>query len=746
MSMISLKKIQRLTLLCCYAVASQALSQTEVPPPPAAAPSAKVLLKVMVKGSGRILKRAEVRIGQEVLATGPDGTLELIIPDREGSIQVLRQGYEAVFIDFKDLRGRADYNVYLPPGKPDDSEVVITGQRRPETSRKTVTVQETSRIAPGGDPAQIAQLLPGVQSSPGSTEVVIRGSGPNDSRYFVDDIMVPSIFHQVANLSVVPAQQLTDVDFNSGGFGAQYGDATGGIVVLRSSDKVPEVPRTDFVVNVPFYLGIYHERPLSENSAIAVSFRKSTLEYILPSVIPDDADVTVVPLFGDAYVRYLTKNDTTSYKLTLIASEDGLTLSAPFDGSSEEDGKTDVSLRNRFAVIGWERDHNLGGGWRYRMTPQYSFSRFQIGFGDDKVHITNNVVQMPTEFTRRLDKGRNLYLGVLPQYNVGKFDVRAPAFAGDDPYYDPEDAPRITATSDFSFANFAAWSSIDLQAGSLIYTPGVRLFKAGFVDDVGVDPRLAMRYPLDESSTLKAATGLYSIAPEPQETNEEFGDPDISYEKSNHYVLGLETRWTDRWVTEFQAFYKKTYRLVVSGGPENYQDTGSRRTYGFEAFVRRNLTEQFFGWLAYTWSVSEERKSDQDDWYTSEYDQTHILNLAGSYKINAYWDLGTRVKYNTQSPYTPVSGAVYNSNLDKYQPIYDRTNPNSARAPASHSIALFATYDSLYDTFKLKYQFGVDYLAIGRRVDSVQYNYDYSEKDEISALPPIPYIQISGEF
>jgi hypothetical protein len=56
------------------------------------------------------------------------------------------------------------------------------------------------------------------------------------------------------------------------------------------------------------------------------------------------------------------------------------------------------------------------------------------------------------------------------------------------------------------------------------------------------------------------------------------------------------------------------------------------------------------------------------------------------------------------------------------------------------------SYDSLYDTFKLKYQFGVDYLAIGRRVDSVQYNYDYSEKDEISALPPIPYIQISGEF
>jgi hypothetical protein len=261
----------------------------------------------MVKGSGRILKRAEVRIGLETLSTGPDGTLELTVPEREGSIQVLRQGYEAVFIDFKDLRGKANYNVYLPPGKPDDTEVVITGQRRPETSRKTVTVQETTRIAPGGDPAQITQLLPGVQSNPGRTDVVIRGSGPNDSRYYVDDILVPSIFHQVLNLSVVPAQQLTDVDFNSGGFGAQYGDATGGIIVLRSSDKIPEEPRTEFVVNVPFYLGIYHERPLSDESSIAVSVRKSTLEAILPKVLPEESDVTVIPLFADAYARYLTK-------------------------------------------------------------------------------------------------------------------------------------------------------------------------------------------------------------------------------------------------------------------------------------------------------------------------------------------------------------------------------------------------------------------------------------------------------
>ncbi|MCX6128884.1 MAG: TonB-dependent receptor plug domain-containing protein [Proteobacteria bacterium] len=706
----------------------------------------KIIIKVMAKGSGRILKRAEIRVGQETLNTGPDGTLELDVPAREGSIQVLRQGYEAQFVDFKDLRGKSSFSVYLAPGQPDDSELVITGQRRPEVSRKTISVQETKRIAPNGDPAQITQLLPGVQSNPGRTDVVIRGSGPNDSRYFVDDILVPSIFHNVANLSIVPPQQLIDVDFNSGGFGAQYGDATGGIIVLRSSDKLPVEARTEFVLNVPFYLGVYHERPIDAESGVAVSIRKSLIEAILPKVLPKDSDITAIPLFSDAYARYLYKSGEVSYKLTAIATQDGLTLSVPRDESSKADGKFDLSFKNRFAVIGLEREQNLGEGWRLRSTPQYSYSRFQLGAGSDELYISSQELQIPTEWTKRLDKGRNFYFGLSPETSIGQVDILAPAPPGDDPYYDFEEAPRFRAKSKFTFNSFASWSSIDLSLGNLIITPGVRVFKRGFVKNIGIDPRFQARYPLSQDTSLKFAIGQYSIAPEPPESSAEFGNPELGFEKSNHYILGMETRWSDRWVSEFQGFYKKTYDFIVAGGPRNYQDTGSRRTYGFETFIRRNLTEKFFGWLAYTYSVSEERKSDSDPWYVSQYDQTHIVNLAGSYKVSPYWDLGLRIKYNTGSPYTPVTGAIYNSNLDKYKAEYDEKNLNSSRVPAFQAMDLFATYDSFYDEFKLKYQFGIQYIALGKRVDRLEYNYDYSEQEKVAGLPPIPYIQISGEF
>ncbi len=701
---------------------------------------------VAAKGSGRALRRAEVKLGTEVLTTDPTGRVRLSLPDREGDLQVSRQGYESTFVSFSSLRGKSKQTIYLEPGKPDDSEVVIVGARRAEVSRKTVTVRETARIAPGGDAAQVTQLLPGVQNNPGRTEVVIRGSGPNDSRYFVDDIAVQNLFHDVANLSIIPSRQLSSVEFNSGGFGVQYGDATGGVIVLRSSDEIPTEKHSEFVVNVPFYLGLFYEQPIDEQSAVAVSVRRSILEAILPKVLPKDLDATVVPSFYDVYARYLHKTENTTYKLTAIATQDGLSLLVPFDGAERADGKANIEFRNSFQVLALERDHNLGDGWRYRTTPQIRNARVKANFISNDLYINTKSFSMPTEFSKRLEKGRFIYLGLSPEFSQTRVDAEAPAPVSDDPFYDPEDAPKLSVSRSFRIDQYAAWSAIDLGYEAWTVTPGLRTATNQQIGETAIDPRLQMRYALNKDNNLKAAYGQYSISPEPQEASAEFGNPDLGYEKSIHTVLGIETRWDDRWETEFQTFFKKTYRLIVSGGDRNYTDTGTRRTYGFEAFVRRNLTEKWLGWLSYTYSVSRERKNDASPWYTSSYDQTHILNLAGSYRLSAFWDVGSRFKFNTGNPYTPVTGAVYNSNLDKYQPSYLKDEPYTERLPDYHSLDVFATYDSLYNEFKLKYQFGIQYLAFTKRIDSIQYNFDYTEKESVANLPPIPYFQLSGEF
>jgi hypothetical protein len=177
----------------------------------------------------------------------------------------------------------------------------------------------------------------------------------------------------------------------------------------------------------------------------------------------------------------------------------------------------------------------------------------------------------------------------------------------------------------------------------------------------------------------------------------------------------------------------------------NYANKGQRINFGGEAFIRRNLTARLFGWVSYTYSQNRERDNDRESYRNSQYDQTHILNLVGNYKLNAVWETGGRLAYHTGDTYTPVDGAVYNANLDKYQQRNDpKTRVFSKRLPNYHQMSIYSTRDFLYDTWKLGLRFGLEFLAFSPQATNVQYNYDYSKEQYNTNVPAIPYIELRG--
>jgi len=148
--------------------------------------------------------------------------------------------------------------------------------------------------------------------------------------------------------------------------------------------------------------------------------------------------------------------------------------------------------------------------------------------------------------------------------------------------------------------------------------------------------------------------------------------------------------------------------------------------------------------LSYTYSQTEERLNDSQSWRSADYDQSHVATFTGSYRLTATWDFGSKIKYQTGNTYTPVNDSVYNATLDKYQPRPGANDTNSKRLPDYHQIDLFFTKDSLYDTWKMSYRFGVQYLAFSKQVYSKSYNYDYSKEEEAGSLPPIPFVEVRG--
>jgi hypothetical protein len=706
-----------------------------------------IKFNVMQKGTGVPLRKVEVKAGDKIFFSSPDGVVEVLFESSIKEFTFVRNSFETLTLNADEFRDTLELDVYLYPRLGADDEVIVKGKRRPSVSKKVISAVEAARVAPAGDPGQVTKIMPGVTSQTGRSNITIRGSEPDDSIYRIDDIEVPFIYHSVGQLTVIPPSMIEDVEFSSGGFGAEYGDSTGGVVVVRTKNEIPERPITRFTLNLPIYSSVYHERPLSESTGMSVGVRRSYLDKILPRVLPKDSGITLIPYFTDYQGTWIKKEDDGHKKLTLLASVDGVKASIPSDFSNSEDGSAKFNVRTYYGVVAFERSLKLNSDWTAQATPQLVYTDAQFNVNDVRFRVRAHNYRLPIEFSKRISSTEKLYTGVELSHTPYTINFFLPRFDPDDPFYDFEEAPREEGNQTDKITRVATWLTRDFQLNSFLITPGARLFYMNQNKQADVDPRLALRYAVTNSTTAKAATGKYSQFPRRGEASPGYGNTDLRFPFAIHYILGLETKWDDRWDTDIQTFYKDVRNLIRNDSETRFNNNGQLRSHGYELFVRRALSERWFGWLAYTWSKTEERNNSAEKWRLGDNDQTHVVHLAGSYTWTPTWETGGRLTSHTGDTYTSKVGpAVYNTNLDKYQPRQAADVANNARLPHYNELSLFSSHDFLFDTSKLTFRWGVEYLWFKRPVSDSEANYDYSAAKETQGLPPIPYLELRGEL
>lgn len=703
-------------------------------------------IKIIVKekGSGDLLKKVEVKSQGNLCFTNLQGFCELSLTKKSKKIDVYRSGYRKLVIDLKVLKDKKEHEVYLYPAQPDDNTVIIYGKQKKEVSKKQISIEEAVEVAPRGDPAQITKLLPGVQQAQVfSPQIVVRGSAPNDSRYYIDNLDLPFVYHGVGGISVIPKELLSDVIFESGAFDSRYGEATGGIIKLKTKDEIAKKRQTDFIVNLPLYSSVFHNQPLGENDSISASLRYSYLDVLFDNFFPDSLKerVVVLPSFGDGHVQWLHKTGDGIQKITLITSFDRLKLSVQ-SSNAPESGKLEFDILTMFGALGFERKGKLSKTWRYLVAPHVIYTKVDNKVIDSTIDIEGPTYRIPFYFTKRLGKDERWRLGSEFQLSLVDISIFAPKFDTDSPFPEFEDAPEIETKVFYQNYFVSLWTDIDKSIGPFILTPGVRGFYSSDIKKFGGDPRMRILYRFSKANQLKFAVGQYSKPPSPQETDKDFGNPDLNFERSYQGVVGWETDWSQKWKTDLQIYYKRNYSVIRSDKDTNYNNDGEIESKGLEVFIRRNKTGRAFAWLSYSLSFNKERDNKDSKWYTSRYDQTHVVNLVGGYSLTGQWSLGARINYHTGDTYTGIEDSVYNTSFAKYQRRFGEKN--NKRLPDYHQIDLYTTYSFLFDTWKLKLRSGVEYISFTRPTFGTSYNYDYTKEELLEGLPPVPFIEIQG--
>jgi TonB family protein len=744
------------------------------PPPRASELSVNLTGVVRERGTRRKLSGIEVAAAGQSALTDAQGRFELRgVPEGEPvEVVVAAPGYQRFTAREAVPRGeKLSVEYRLQPLYSSPYEATIEGEReRREISRTTVTTQETEKI-PGaqGDALKIVEDLPGVaRTSPiGGGLLVVRGSKPGDSLVYLDGEPILLLFHFGAISSTVNPDLLEAIEFIPGNFSALYGDLTGGLVEVRTR-KLRDEPHGYANLNL-IEASALVEASLLPGLNVALAGRRSYVDVILRAVLPSGGDVglTAAPKYYDAQLRVDWKPPGSAHQLSFLAltSDDslGLLIQRPLDQDPNFSGSIDAETG--FQQLRLKHEWRRGAA---SLTTVAMFEKILLRFiiGPSSFLLVGHDLFLRStasweasdrvSFAGGIDAAnRRLLVGAVFRqsflFREGDFNTQGPR---------PDDATMTLEPTLFNRLSPGVWAEARIRLSpGLTITPGLRADVFHYAPrephtTATITPRLSARWELDDRFALKAGLGMYSEGARNGDAARPFGNPAVLPERAWQATLGTEVRPLPGVFLSMEAFYKSLSDLVVRTDaletvngvtrPVLLDNAGMGRVFGLEVLLRKELSERFFGWIAYTLSRSDRIDRPSGPRRLFDFDQTHNLTAIASYKFAQGWQLGARLRIITGNPDTPIVGSRYLANFDAYLPIYGPIN--SLRVPTFHQLDVRLDRTWTFDAWMLDLYVDVLNAYNHRALEASAYNYDFSQHSYFEGLPIIPTLGLKGSF
>lgn len=726
---------------------------------------------------GRVLERGNRRPLPGILLSmfrEPDGPRLDVLTDGEGrfSLRGLPEGEWYILIDedgFRSLEAtetvRSDdalvvtYRIERDYFDAYRSQTVEDPPAR-EVTRRTLETTEIQRI-PGtnNDAIRVVQNLPGVARAPFSGgEILVRGSEASDSGVYIDGMPIPALYHFGGIRSVIPTELVQQLDFYPGNFGVRYGRATAGVLEVETTMRQADQWGGHIDVNL-FDTGVFLEGPIGDKLTLQLGGRRSYIDAVLlaaKKVLP--FNLTVAPRYYDYQARLLWDiNSDHKASLMFFGSDDLVDLLL------EDEDDLDPGTRGGFRASQNFHSALLRVDSRLSDTVSHTFrviggvQKVGVSAGEDfYLDLRLNQLALRDELKIQAKENLSFRVGLDVELTPARIGIRLPRPPSEGQQSIAFDAQEVIEVSKKILA-FAPGMYLEADyrpIERLQILPGVRVDYFGLVGRWSGDARLGLRYDISDAVLVKGAVGNYHRAPDPNELLEDYGNPDLGLESAIQYSVGTEWKITDYLQFDAEVFYKDmrelvspSSQLIDRGGvatPELYNNGGRGRVYGAEFFLRHQLANNFFGWLAYSISKSERRDFGSTDWRRFDTDQTHILTLLGSYNLPKNWSLGSRFRLVSGNLYTPVIGSTYDTSTGSYIRVSGPVN--SERQPLFHQLDVRVDKRWVFRDWTLNLYLDIQNIYNRQNPEGTAYNYDFSESGRVSGLPFIPAFGIRGEF
>ncbi len=696
----------------------------------------------------------------QITLVGPDGATETVRTDSEGRFAVndlapgaweliaTGPGLEPEEAAFTVAEGKvASVTVFPKVTRPWEAEEaaevieVVDRAVAPEVTERTLDADEI-RYLPGsnGDVVKAIQNLPGIARPPlGIGQLIVRGTAPEDSAYYVDGVAIPLAFHFGGLSTVVPSDAIEEVAFLPGNFGVRYGRVIGGSIDIRTTTSLPERSHGFVSVDI-FQASLFAEQRVSDKTAITFAGRRSYADAVLNPILNNMPNLSVrAPRYYDLQARVLHRTDAgTTYDALFLLSDDRFRILGVDEDGEETPaiGLTQAFRRLRLRVL-----HPLGGGWRSETSAGIGpeTQTFEFG-GDGQAYEKAFAVDLRQELYRPApsDGGVGWRIGLDTRTDRVSYLIDVPSFGGGQV---EEDVGWRTRP--------AAYVEPTLAVGRFTFVPGVRLGSQFFGkhSSVWVDPRFSATADATPTTRVKLAVGKYAQPGLPRQVAEV---PELGTTWSVQTSIGLEQQVGEHVSIELTRFYNWLGGVVVgredafrffTGPPpvgpfdlDPYANDGTGRIAGIEGSIKLQTNRLVaLGTATLSHSTRVDRRGEEA---LFAYDQPVVLNALASYKLPRGWRLGGRVRFSSGNPYTPVVNRVFDHDTREFFPVYgDRS---SARLPPFWSLDVRVDKEWTFDRWTLALYFDIQNATNNQNIEVIGWTYDYSEESPTTGLPLLP--------
>ncbi|RFM23409.1 MAG: TonB-dependent receptor [Candidatus Thermochlorobacter aerophilum] len=659
---------------------------------------------------------------------------------------------------------------FLEPADIQAEEVTVSAER--VSSNVTSTEMgatkldaETAKRVPvvlgETDILKTLQLLPGVSAPEGSTGFSVRGGSADQNLILLDEATIYNASHLLGFFSVFNADAVKDFKLYKAAIPANFGGRLSSVLDVRQRDGNP----SEFGFNGGIGLlssRLLVEAPIvKERGSFLIAARRSYADLFLN--LSREFRGTVLYFYDlNLKANYnFGENDRLFFSGYLGRDDFGL---ADFFGNA---------YGNVAFTVRW--NHLFSRSLFSNFTAVYSNYDYELRVlaPGSELQVNSNIIS-PTfkaDFTYFINEDNQIDVGaelIYYQFVPGRVqplrDSPIRPTALDEKYaFEPSFYIRheIALTKELSldyglrfnfFYRFGPEPIREYVDGKPLrfseitgrYENGIVLrtteFSRGQIISAffGLEPRLAARWLLDETTSLKASynrtrQNLHLVSntasPTPLDLytpSGPFFEPQVADQVSLGFFKNLFNNDIE---ISLEAYYKDLRNLIdfVDGanlfGNNNIETEvlrGIGRAYGLELFVRKN-TGKLTGWLSYTLSRSERKVEGVDggpginrgEWYPSPFDRTHNLNIVGIYKLNDAWTISADFVLQTGIPTNfpigayEISGAIIRQFPD---------TRNAERLPLYHRLDISVRWDaSAPDSrFKSAWVFGL-YNTYNRR-------------------------------